>query len=75
MLAASTDVERAFSRGRLTVSRLRHSLSDETTRAATVLGSWADIPGLVLNEELIKNIRDKKFHWGKDVDEDMMEID
>ncbi|KIM88425.1 hypothetical protein PILCRDRAFT_95596 [Piloderma croceum F 1598] len=29
--ATSTDVERAFSHGRLTVSKMRHSLSDEST--------------------------------------------
>jgi hypothetical protein len=68
--AASTDVERGFSRGRLNVSRLRHSLSDESTRAATVLGSWANIPGLVVEEELISNIRDKEFRWQTTVDDD-----
>jgi hypothetical protein len=68
--AASTDVERGFSRGRLNVSRLRHSLSDESTRAATVLGSWANIPGLVIEEELISNIRDKEFRWQTTVDDD-----
>ena len=36
-LATSTDAERSFSRGRLTVSRLRHSLADEPVRANTVL--------------------------------------
>lgn len=61
--AASTGVERSFSRGRLNVSRLRHSLSDETTRSATVLGSWATIPGLVPREELIANIRAKGPRW------------
>jgi hypothetical protein len=40
-VATSTDVERAFSKGGLTVSRFRHSLSDASTRASTVLGSWA----------------------------------
>jgi hypothetical protein len=74
--AASTDIERGFSRGRLTVSRLWHSLSDESTRAATVLGSWAGIPGLVKSEELVKNIKDKQFHWGKGSElADVMEID
>ena len=66
MPAASTDVERAFSRGRLTVSRLRHSLSDESTRAATVLSSWANISGLIPEEEIIENIRLKRFRWGQD---------
>ena len=38
-LATSTNVEHAFSRGGLTVSKMQHTLSDELTRAATVLGS------------------------------------
>ncbi|KAI0061452.1 hypothetical protein BV25DRAFT_1771677, partial [Artomyces pyxidatus] len=56
-LASSTDVERAFSRGSLNVSRLRHSLSDESTRAATVLQSWMSIPGLVHEKELTEKMR------------------
>lgn len=55
--ATSTDAERAFSRGRLTVSRLRHSLADASVRANTVLGSWARIPGLVSESDLINNIK------------------
>ncbi|KAI0069216.1 hypothetical protein BV25DRAFT_1777220, partial [Artomyces pyxidatus] len=55
--ASSTDVERAFSRGSLNVSRLRHSLSDESTRAATVLQSWMSIPGLVHEKELAEMMR------------------
>ncbi|KAJ3510755.1 hypothetical protein NMY22_g15875 [Coprinellus aureogranulatus] len=39
--ATSTDVERAFSRGGLTVSKLCHSLSDESTCCATVVSAWA----------------------------------
>ena len=42
LLATSTDVERTFSCGGLTVSKMCHSLSDESTRAATVLSSWCD---------------------------------
>ena len=51
--ATSTDVERAFSCGRLTVSRLCRSLSDKSVHANTVLGSWASIPNLVHESELI----------------------
>ena len=36
--ATSTDVERAFSQGGLTVSKLRHSLSDKSTLCFSVLG-------------------------------------
>lgn len=58
-VATSCDVERAFSRGRLTVSRMRHSLSDESTRAATVLSSWLSVPGLVPEMEISQVFRDK----------------
>ena len=40
LVATSTDVERAFSKGGLTVSKMRHSLyRDESTQAACVLDS------------------------------------
>ncbi|TDL24115.1 hypothetical protein BD410DRAFT_719621 [Rickenella mellea] len=57
--AASTDVERAFSRGGLTVSKHRHALSDESTRAATVLNSWAQVQGLVPEATIIKSFKEK----------------
>jgi hypothetical protein len=50
-VATSTDVERAFSKGGLTVSRLRHSLSDVSTRASTVLGSW-----VALNDAICQSV-------------------
>ncbi|KAJ3505977.1 hypothetical protein NMY22_g17397 [Coprinellus aureogranulatus] len=57
--ATSTDVERAFSRGGLTVSKLRHSLSDQSTRCQTVLGVWCGVPGLVPTDKIIKVFEDK----------------
>jgi hypothetical protein len=43
---------------------------------ATVLGSWAKIPGLMKDDEIVKHIKDKQFHWGNDSGEtDIMEID
>ncbi|TBU22749.1 hypothetical protein BD311DRAFT_675374, partial [Dichomitus squalens] len=60
--ATSADAERAFSCGRLTVSRLRHSLNDELVHACTVLTSWAKIPGIVPTDcalELFRGRRDK----------------
>lgn len=57
LIATSTDAERAFSRGHLTVSRLRHSLSEESVRASTVLGSWANIPGLVPEAEIVELLK------------------
>jgi hypothetical protein len=56
--AASTDVERAFSRGGLTVSKLRHSLSDKSVRSATVLGSWK-MEGLVPVDEIVSDFKEK----------------
>jgi hypothetical protein len=63
---SSTDVEYSFSQGRLNVSCLQHSLSDESTRAATVFGSWVGIEGLVVTEDLIDNIQRKSFRRSKD---------
>lgn len=64
LLATSTDVERAFSRGGLTVSKMRHSLSDESTRAATVLGSWCTFPDLVPCGEIVSIFKDKSSRSG-----------
>ncbi|KAI1788246.1 hypothetical protein LXA43DRAFT_894916, partial [Ganoderma leucocontextum] len=44
IVATSTDAERAFSRGGLTISRLRHSLNDASVRASALLASWSTIP-------------------------------
>jgi len=58
-LATSTDAERSFSKGGLTVSKLRHSLSDESTRASTVLGSWTELEGAIPHAEIIKQFKAK----------------
>jgi hypothetical protein len=58
-LAASTDVERAFSCGGLTVSKMCHSLKDESVRAATLVGSWVSFPGVILHDELVKTLDEK----------------
>jgi hypothetical protein len=47
---------------------LRHSLSESSTRAATILGSWAEVPDLIPEQEMIENIRAKRFRWAKDDD-------
>ena len=57
--ASSCDVEHGFSRGGLTVSKLRHRLSDESTRASTVLHAWSEIPGLIPENEIIQVFKDK----------------
>jgi hypothetical protein len=65
-VATSTDVEQGFSRGGLTVSKMRHSLSDESTRAATVLGSWvASFPDLIPCDDIITLFKDKSKCMGK----------
>ena len=57
--AASTNVERAFSRSGLTVSKMRHHLSDQSVRVATVLGSFASMPGVIPGSDIIAAFKDK----------------
>jgi len=38
---------------------MRHSLSDESTRAASVLGAWCDLPGAVPRDEIVAIFKDK----------------
>lgn len=58
-LATFTDVEHAFSQGGLTVSKMRHTLLDKSTRAATVLRSWCTFPDLVPCGEIVSEFKDK----------------
>ena len=37
----------------------RHSLNDESTRAATVLSSWVAIPGLIPEDDLLELFANK----------------
>ena len=48
-----------FLGGGLTVSKLRHALSDESTRACTVLNAWSEIPGLIPEAHIIQVFKDK----------------
>ena len=57
--ASSTDVERSFSKGGLTVSRFRHSLSDESTRYLSVVGMWHKIPGIIPRDTVIAMFNEK----------------
>jgi len=59
LVATSTDVERAFSRGGLTVSKMCHSLSNESVCAAMVLGSWCQFPDAIPWDEIEVAFRDK----------------
>lgn len=75
--ATSTDVERAFLRGGLIVSKMRHSLSDESTRAAMVLGSWQDHPGLIPQDDILTLFRNKSKRSkgkGKDIERTDTEV-
>ena len=38
---------------------MRHSLSDESVRAATVLGDWCNFPGIIPREEIMEKFKDK----------------
>lgn len=58
MTASSTDAERAFSHGGLTVSKYRHSLADESVRASTLIGSWAGIEELLPPDDAIAAIQE-----------------
>ena len=75
-LASSCDVECGFSQGGLTVSKLRHSLSDESTQAATVLHAWSEIPGLIPEANIIQVFKDKCWCLnGIEQDEDHITVD
>jgi len=50
-------------------------LSDESTHAATVLGSWADVPGVVHDNDLVAHIKEKKFQWPKEAESDIIIVD
>ncbi|EIW63695.1 uncharacterized protein TRAVEDRAFT_41126 [Trametes versicolor FP-101664 SS1] len=55
--ATSTDTERTFSHGHLTVSRLQHSLGEDSVCAGTVVGSWAGIPAILREDNLVNIIK------------------
>ena len=60
--ATSTKVEHAFSWGCLTVSCVCHSISGESTHAATLLSSWMALPGLVPESTIIQAFKEKSGH-------------
>jgi hypothetical protein len=57
--ASSVEVERAFSRGALTVTHRRHALSDTSTRNSIVLGAWLKDTNFVPKHDLIELFRSK----------------
>ena len=56
------------------VTKLCHALSDESTRASTVLHAWSEIPGLIPEADIISIFKDKggrlkgKGNQSKDID-------
>ncbi|KLO05277.1 hypothetical protein SCHPADRAFT_839611, partial [Schizopora paradoxa] len=66
----------AFSKGSLTVSKHRHSLSDKSTRAAIVLSSWLQVPSIVVEKDVIKVLEEKarRLKAGGKSSEDSIEI-
>jgi hypothetical protein len=38
---------------------MRHSLSDKSARAATILGAWCALPGAVPQDDIVGVFRDK----------------
>jgi hypothetical protein len=43
---------------------MRHSLTDESTRAATVLSSWCTFPELVPRSEIVSIFKEKSSRMG-----------
>lgn len=62
--ASSCDVERAFSRGGLNVTKLQHALSEDLTHAATVLHAWSEFPELIPSTKIIQIFQDKAKRLG-----------
>jgi len=53
------DVEHAFSCGGLIFSKLRHSLSDSSACAATILASWSKLEGVIPKVTIIDLFKNK----------------
>ena len=55
----STDAECVFSRGGLTVLKMWHSLLDQSSRVATVLGAWCSLPSAIPQDKIMVVFRVK----------------
>ena len=44
---------------------MHHSLSNESTCAASVLGSWTTFPDLIPHSEIVTIFKEKGKHMGK----------
>ena len=58
------------------MSKRRHSLNDESTSAATVISSWAAVPGLIPEAAIVSAFADKaKRSKKKGSDSDVLVIE
>ncbi|KAI0702201.1 hypothetical protein C8Q76DRAFT_633211 [Earliella scabrosa] len=73
--ATSVDVERSFSHGGIVVSKRRHNLSDDSTRAATVLQGWMEVPDLVPEDQIVEMFRKKKTRGKKNADTEVITVE
>jgi hypothetical protein len=73
-LAMSTDVEQAFSKGGLTVSKFCCSLADQSIWSATMLGSWV-AKGRVEVGPLVEHFKEKSLRPHKKARIDTIEVD
>jgi len=48
----------------ISISKLRHSLSDKSTQAATVLGSWSSLEGVIPKARIVQLFKDTS-KWPK----------
>lgn len=68
MIATSVDVERVFSKGRLSISYLRNRLSVQTTRALLCLNVWIN-KGFLLDKEMVGWIQGQAVVMSEDEDD------
>jgi hypothetical protein len=47
---------------------MRHALSDESTWAASVIGSWCSIPGAIPQDEIIAEFKKGKHSKAKQIE-------
>ena len=46
----------------MSVTKLQHSLSDDSMQASTVLHAWSEIPGLIPEADITQLFKDKSCH-------------
>lgn len=68
--AASTDAERAFSKGRREVNFMQHNMSSQTFKSEMAVGSWDGTP-LMPDIQGAIAIMERKMSRGSSASEDM----